>query len=535
MEQIESVRRVCVKIGQGLAVGAVLLISASCQDPLRKKSEEIATRNEREYGYRGEITGRVTLDHGEPAVGFAVHARFFWHQTGAPGEGWAVTDSGGYYRLHGLNPQQFIVQVDNRGKPYLVPPHKVVNLKNKAEHVDFQLRLGGLLKIKVVDAQTGEPVQGLVVRWGPLGMMQATPLGNTDRNGEFELRACESEIGIQLENPNPEERTWGAAPGYSLFHRFESKDPKDFSWVTKVYRNPDDNPQMTYRGKVVSPDGKPVAGAEVQIGKDLDKKILQSNRRGEFTFEGNRIPFQTKGALEIRASKGNLKCLYLPSTEETWGTIIVRLGAAQNASIAGRVVGAENEPVAGLPILYWEHVRESTDNTSSQPQSGGVTDKDGRFRINGLTEQASYGLRIGGQGQSEYGFHSFGVVQVPDARTLQDWIRVEPGKVKDVGTIRVLSADAEITGTVKDPQGKPITKDLAIRIKGEQTDSYGDLDAEGHFVARGIVNEPLVLKVFYGKDGFFRTGDDSPDLATMVRLKKGQRTVKIVIPRKQVN
>jgi hypothetical protein len=77
----------------------------------------------------------------------------------------AVTDSTGHYRLEGVAPGAHAVQVSLEGYG---PHHLTATIETRGSHtLDVPLYpLPGFLKVRVVDAATGQPIKGATVSYG---------------------------------------------------------------------------------------------------------------------------------------------------------------------------------------------------------------------------------------------------------------------------------------------------------------------------------------------------------------------------------
>ena len=211
---------------------------------IARRGEEAARRQERE-GMRGVIQGRVLLDNGEPAVGVLVEANFKRHQTGAQGEGCAVTDSRGRYRIHGLNPyywkstpQDFYVQVYGVDQPFLPDPGRIVPLgktrHHTAIHVDFTMHRAPVITVRVRDAVTGAPVVGMSVSSENGGINRVE--GVTDAKGEYRFRARDLQTEIRLQAIQSKYLIIDSAPSSGFYHEIRFASLAELHGVTLEVR-----------------------------------------------------------------------------------------------------------------------------------------------------------------------------------------------------------------------------------------------------------------------------------------------------------
>lgn len=515
------------------------------QEHAGDRATQRATQNERIYGYNGVITGRVTFADGKPAAGFRVVARFVMHQTGAPSEGEAITDADGRYEIRGLNPQGFYVRVENDGKPYVVPPPRRVDLKNRAENIDFVLRLGPQITVRVRDAETGRPVPGMIVEASSFASPQ--PVGVTNKWGEFQFRAGQLETHLRLRAPDDRPPKVAAAPGYSFYHVVRLKQVQPFTWDVRTYENPYQRAPRTFQGTVLGPGDVPVAGALVRMIRYNDINRTMTDAAGRFIFHTERMTeheHKTSGVI-LRADKDDLSALNFPKASETWGNIVLRLEPVQKPSLYGVVTDFEGRPLEGVPITYSESFPRSSALFTVQPSNGGATDAGGRFVISELSPDASYRLRFGGTPQFGIGRRTFGTVTFPQKGT-SGTVQLRPGEQRDIGRIIMAEADTVIAGQVVDKEGKPVPgkrgadkkektapMNLMVLIRGQYTDVHAYPDADGRFKAEHIVREPLTLNIYFSEDGFFRTGPDSPDHVYSMPVRAGDGRVQVVLPERK--
>ncbi len=150
-------------------------------------------------------------------------------------------------------------------------------------------------------------------------------------------------------------------------------------------------PGRTIKGTVVDSDGKPLKGATLN-GASLPD--------GSFTLT-HLNPRRTSGLYFVHREKGLGLFKEIPADEDK--PLTVQLQAC--GSVTGRIVDKDGQPVANVLVRlgYVADVK---------------TDKDGRFRVDGLVVGAKY--RVEGADR----------VRHP---AFYDSIRIEPGKVKDLG------------------------------------------------------------------------------------------------------
>ncbi len=506
----------------------------------RPSGEEIAARNERTYGFKGVITGRVTLSDGKPAVGFPVVARFVMHQTGAQGEGEAITDTQGRYRIHGLSPQGFGVQAGNGGKPYLVESWRIVHLEKfpnaTVANVDFTLRLGPQITVRVHDAQTGVPVAGTIVNANQSAGTSPFPVGATDARGEFRFRTGQWETEMRLDEGKHQGRDINAAPGYSSYRRVKFNgvaDLHDVTWDVKTYSDDPRLNAVVLRGVVTGSDGRPVPGATVRLVRGGGGGVLHAraatDAAGRFSFPTYRMRISEyytgnrwrKGGILIEARKGSLSALHLATPDETWTTIPVRLSSEERPFVTGHAVFPNGKPAAGVPIRYSEAF---LDVSAYSEKNGGATDANGRFTIRALSPDAYYQFRFGGWYLRYGGNPGFGETRVPDVKYTSGQMRLKRGEWRrDLGRVVIWPASSVVAGRLVGPNGGPPRGSLLVTLKGKHTNVLASPTPDGRFRAERVVREPLTLTV----DRIY--SNTSGEVARKI-VRAGDQAVKVVVP-----
>ncbi len=492
-------------------------------------SEVIANRNERLYGYKGVVTGHVRFDDGSPAAGFPVGARFLQHRTGAAGEGSAVTDGDGRFEIRGLASYAFSVYAGNDDKPYVVPEPIQVDLtrSQRAEGIDFVLRLGPMVSVRVTDAETGRPVSGLLLTTRP-GGGPGSSLGRTDDDGRAQGRVSLLTFDLSLSDPRTD-RSYGPAPGYRFWRHVELDRPTDVEWEVRAYRGANSYHPALFRGVVVDLKGNPVPGAFVRLDRN-GCQITTSDRKGRFSFKSSRMqdPGGGRGGAVIQAHKGPMSGSVVPTAAETWGTIRIVLDSAAQGAVFGRVVDLAGNPARNCRINYYglfgtgQEINQVIFDTTS-------TDDNGRFLIDRLPLEGGYKFSFGGPSNDQ----DFGITSVPRG-ALNDLMRVSAGERKDLGTIAVPLADQGVGGVIVDEDGGPPKGAILVELTGEHTSLPAYPDGSGHFEFKAVASEPLTLKVFVGTKGpgtsaFFRAGDDSPDMLLKTSVRAGERHLHLVV------
>ena len=491
----------------------------------------------------GIISGRVTLQGGKSAVGFRVIARSAGFYRGGPADE-AITDAAGRYTLtikpdpprnsvfsgsiffsgprrQGLpayGPHTFSVTVANGGQPYLEPLPWIVSL-DRPDHaegfVNFVLRLGPQITVQVHDAQTGRPVPGVRVRprLDLYGQEAGALAGETDADGRLRFRIGQFEARLSLEPPAGIE----AAPGSVFYREVHLSAPEEVVWDVKTYRADPAATASVWRGVVLKADGRPAAGVRVRVFRSslpTSEVAGITDAAGRWAFPMPRLSpeeLQYNNVAVLAEAQGEDGALLVPTPEQTWAGMTLRLGRMPWASYTGVAVGADGRPEAGVPVSCRGWLSVAFAGFGQSAVGGGVSDAAGRFTLAHLPA-GQYQIHLGGR--------HYGTVAVPpDDPSKVIGIKVAAGERHDLGAVTVPPADAIVGGFVLDSTSKPAS-DVSIVIQGEHVKKQPTVLPDGSFRAYHVVNEPLTLSV--GGPG--RTGE------IRVPIVAGEENARIVLP-----
>ncbi len=170
--------------------------------------------------------------------------------------------------------------------------------------------------------------------------------------------------------------------------------------------SPAARPGRELRGRVLS-EGRPVAGATV-VAVPVESALEQARREARFTDAARELGLATSardGAFSLRLASGPEE-LRLQASAPGHVAVIAEapLGGAapvevrleRAASLAGTVLGAAGQPVAGATVTLWPRVEQP--GATPVPVTG-TTGPDGRFRFDGASERGNR-LRVEAPGQA---------------------------------------------------------------------------------------------------------------------------------------
>jgi RNA polymerase sigma factor (sigma-70 family) len=347
----------------------------------------------------------------------------------------ATTDSKGRYRLVGLpRGDDHELLATSSGLPYL-PANRAVASTAGLEPVtvDFALKRGVWVKGRVTEKTTGKPLSGGIAYYCLRDNPHHTDIprafdaalgGPVRDDGSFRFVAVPgrgvvavqvshndrylSGVGVEkIKVPRGRMGSLGyldTSPSFCQFNNFNT--------LAEINPRPGDEavtcdltvvPGRSLTGTVLGPDGKPLAGAR-RVGWDtplrgatftvwgLNPDKPDRPRAIELVHEGKKLA----GILIVRGDeKGPLRLQLQP-----WGVL------------TGRVLTSQGEPLTGVAVLC--------------RAGDALTDKMGRFRIEGLTPGRRYRLSVSKEDRS---------LEIVGGKPKN--VTLEAGETKDLGDMKV--------------------------------------------------------------------------------------------------
>jgi RNA polymerase sigma factor (sigma-70 family) len=220
--------------------------------------------------------------------------------------------------------------------------------------------------------------------------------------------------------PPPEARSLGEKPT-------PGKTGKE---APRPAREAEAKESFTYAGRVLGPDGKPLAGANVFVS-GLTPGVIEFRKRtvsgadGTFRFVVRRDEFGEKGVVPPSRSPPE-KYVHVGATAKGRGAACVSAGQPQEREkltlwlaaeqiVTGRVIDLEGKALAGVKVSAYIRYARSDKNHKpldydAKHEGGGIsgnvlpfdegnaaeTDKDGRFTLRGLSRGWLYDLSFRG-------------------------------------------------------------------------------------------------------------------------------------------
>jgi hypothetical protein len=367
----------------------------------------------------------------------------------------ATTDGKGRYRLvglpRGLGQEHFLFAVPAPGQPYQVPLRPLRGeTVSGALKVDFELKPGVVIRGRVTDKETGKPAQALVEYFAAAdnpharaedGIRSLIPT-RTAKDGSFTLvgapghgivaaRALDGMDSRYLVGAGADkikitrrgfyfhtEPMWCTPGAYNALAETNAARAAQ-SVVCDLALDPG----KTVTGTIVGPDGKPVTGASIvreasphipfhipelptaqfrlpAIGPNHPWTFVFGPKDSSWTFV---FRHQGRGLAAALAFKG-----------DEVRPVTVRLQKC--ATLRGRLVDKNGRPRAGVGLIGGASAGQA------HVQFGGRTDKDGRFRIEGIIP----GLKV---------HVSAPIVANIVSRVIPE-MTLKPGEMRDLGDVK---------------------------------------------------------------------------------------------------
>ncbi len=395
------------------------------------------------------------------------------------GMGYAVTDANGRYRLSGVSKAREYTLAAEASPYFNITKWHIADTPGlEPITVDVELMKGIPLNVRLTDKATGKPVRGgvqyLVRADNPhlkdypgfgsgLGF-SPVPYREQPENAAHTVRAipgpgflcaqadeADRYIGFELKD-------WDgfllrAVPDGWHPSQFHAVIPID---VAEKDKNSRDitialEPGRTRTGTVIGPDGQPLAGAHVAGLTPLPHFLHSYDPRQRAQSKG--LPTAKFTVLGLNPRKARNIVFFHPGKKlgkvqavrgDEAGSLTVRLEPL--GGLTGRVVDAKGHPWDGLTVqadltrlitAYKDLPWELMENLGPAMEVKTTTDRDGKFRIDGLLPGLQYNLALS-------------VGEIKPGSTIvayRENLTVEVGKTKNLGDIKSTllrdKADAE--------------------------------------------------------------------------------------------
>ncbi|AGA31155.1 M56 family metallopeptidase [Singulisphaera acidiphila] len=374
-----------------------------------------------------EAIGTVTdQDSGKPLAGVMVETAELIgdHQLRSL---WTATDEQGQYRLSGIAPktrfndsQKLLASIDD-GPPYLAAA-KSIGKEDGSKPIrrDFQLKRGVWVHGKVVDTSTGKGVHAGIAyyimddnpylkKYPQYDTIYATPANQTDADGTFKLivmpgqgiigaRAWKDSYRLGSGLEKLEELKLKNDGGEIIRARPSHLIPTNYHTIVAINPGEGDesitceiplDPGRTVKGTIVGPDGAPLVGARLEGTEDQFRR-WSAKPLPSANFEARALGSGQSRLILFYHEEKKLAGARVIGPDET-GPIVVQL--EPSGTVTGRLVDAGGLPLAEAEMSCFVSYDDPTHKTGSLPAPV-KTDKEGRFRAEGLIPGQSYRFQL---------------------------------------------------------------------------------------------------------------------------------------------
>ncbi|MBN1392311.1 MAG: carboxypeptidase regulatory-like domain-containing protein, partial [Sedimentisphaerales bacterium] len=313
----------------------------------------------------------VTIRDNEkkPVSGASVYARM---QNNDKQGGSGVSNSDGIAAIR-LSPGEYAVGAYKQGYSYL-REQRTVTVED-GEIARLEIKLKAYPRITgIVRDPSGRPVAGATLRICPIGQQKET---NSDKEGKFEVSWIPEHHGDR-------------EPQFVLVARHAGQKLTAVVDIEKDTKTIDVNmsPGIEFSGKVIDLNGKPIAGAKVNVSlrvsnysSSFDNDVVVTDHDGRYEYKA--IPEKQKYSVSARADgygRSNTEADADYAVENHLEITALTLKEAA-LSISGIVVDANDKPMANTEVYV---------NGQGQQFRHSTTDIEGKFIIDKLCEGQVY-------------------------------------------------------------------------------------------------------------------------------------------------
>jgi protocatechuate 3,4-dioxygenase beta subunit len=393
---------------------------------------------------------------------------------------WTITDANGSYILKRLRPGKYNLSLalEKEGKEMekswtaAASESATISAGESKTGVNFTLIPGVVLSGTVLSADDSKPVAGVrLLIYGPshprsIGMAQPV---YSDANGAFSARVPPGMQSICLVDDTP-------ANGFVK----PLGDEKDVTiaaggTASVEFRLPR-SAMFAERGKVIDPDGKPVAGAAVHLyfeGRNNIFNETQITTDGDGNFQS--APIEGTAELQIRAKYQNMatpKVVVVHRRDS--GDLVIQLQKNVLGTVTGRVVDQDSKPLKDAQI---ESIYSMGRYRIGERDA--ATDDQGNYKIDSLWPDLPYTVQVFRDG--------YGTAESNGG------LRVGPGQSTNIPDLTLYKRDTAIAGVLLDRNDKPVTGQR-ITVRGAKT-GFNNLttDIAGKFQCAVVSDDRLTI------------------------------------------
>jgi hypothetical protein len=396
----------------------------------------------------GTLAGRVVNDKGEgishvTLTGYTVDK----------GSVQLVTDDDGRFSQE-VMPYNYTILLRDNPSLTIVAVNDVSIVAGKTTIVpDVVAGPGALVSGKLIDTKTEQPVEAGSIYVCPPGWPENLGINHrTDKNGHFEFRVAPGTISISAASLKTQ---------YAPFSQTLDVKADGISDIV-IRLAPVQEPEAT--GKVVDPDGKPVAGASVVLD-GLSYKTLKTKSDGSFSS-----PLLPEGEIDTAGHKLGKTLVVVEEITRKIGYV----GAVNRNTILNNGVVITAKPARPFTVTVEDSNGKPVNNAKvtvltwymggGSPNTGGKTDQQGKLVLDNLYADGTYSFNA-----TATGYYS-------DPLDIGELVEV--GTDNSVDSIKLVLdvANRVQKGKVLDASGKPIAGALIQTRSGQvaKTDDAGE-------------------------------------------------------------
>jgi protocatechuate 3,4-dioxygenase beta subunit len=388
-----------------------------------------------------------------------------------------VTDANGSYVLRRLRPGKYNLCLSlgsEMEKSWAAETSETVSILagESKTGTNFTLIPGVILSGTVLSADDSKPVGG--VRLGIYGPSHPRSGGMaqpvySDANGAFSARVPPGMQSVYLVDDTP-------ANGFTK----PLGDEKDVTiaaggTASVEFRLPR-SAMFAERGKVVDPDGKPVAGAAVHLyfeGRNNIFNETQITTDGDGNFQS--APIEGTAELQIRAKYQDMatpKVIEVHRRDS--GDLVIQLQKNALGTVTGRVLDQDGKPLKDAQVESIYSMGRYRLGERDAP-----TDDQGNYKIDSLWPDLPYTVQVFRDG--------YGTAESNGG------LRVGPGQSTNIADLTLYKRDTAIAGVLLDRNDKPVTGQR-ITVRGAKT-GFSNLttDIGGKFQCAVVSNDRLTI------------------------------------------
>jgi protocatechuate 3,4-dioxygenase beta subunit len=411
--------------------------------------------------------------------------------------GTGFTDAAGSYRISHLAPGEYnlLLHLDREtNQHWTAAAHEWVKVTGgqSLKDMDFALIEGGVIKGRVITADTAEALSGTMVGvYGPShprssSSVQAT---QTDADGAYMLRIPPGAQHVYV---------MGGVPGAyrTLKPPFQDLKVEDGETVRVDFRLQRQHGE-TVNGIVIGLDGKPAAGiiVQVQTGTDISGfKSTHTDAQGRFHFDA--LP----AAAPIEVKNGDLGTAEPAYARKGQSEIRLQLVRRMKLNLKGLVTDDDAKPLAGARV--W--LSTTYGNFGLGTGEPIVTAADGTYELKNVYADNQYHVSAHAEG--------FGGAGAPLDL---------PTGARDAPTLKLPRETTTIRGAVVDETGKPVPKAM-VRMTNGMAPKTCETDGQGKFSFSAVAGKNYLITAVVKQQGNF------PPHASGIG---GGDEVKLVLPR----